>query len=73
VALLVLAVSIWNTGTTSADVTSAEVKQGKFVVSLNVKGELRAPKSYILIARRPSCKPKAHGCSSNKPNACSSR
>ncbi|MGH7452405.1 MAG: hypothetical protein ACRENG_13750, partial [bacterium] len=51
-ALLMLVISIWNTDSTSADVTSAEVQQGKFVVSLNVKGELRAQKSYTITVPR---------------------
>lgn len=52
VALLVLAVSLWNADSTSTDVISAVVKQGKFVVSLKAKGELRAPKSYTITVPR---------------------
>ena len=51
-ALLVLVVSIWNADSTSADIASREVKQGKFVVSLYAKGELKAKKSYTITVPR---------------------
>lgn len=51
-AALVLIVSISNVDSTSTEVASAEVKQGKFIVSLKMKGELRAKKSYTLTVPR---------------------
>ncbi len=51
-ALLLLTVFIWNIQSPSADIASAEVQQGEFIVSIKSKGELKALKSQSVTVPR---------------------
>ncbi len=45
VTVAVLSLLLWNVGSPSAEVASEEVQKGEFIVSIKVKGELKALKS----------------------------
>ncbi len=51
-ALLLFIVFIWNIQSPSADIASAEVQQGEFIVSIKSKGELKALKSQSVTVPR---------------------
>lgn len=51
-AVVVLAVILWNAGSPSAEMASEEVQQGEFIVSIKVKGELKALNSRAVTVPR---------------------
>jgi RND family efflux transporter MFP subunit len=50
--IVILAIVLWNVGSPSAEAASAEAQKGEFIVSIKVKGELKALKSQAVTVPR---------------------